>query len=1124
LIPAAARKAKIFYVGLLSLCAVITCHPCFAQQTSVYHVGLVAHDSKEEVLKSWQPTVDYLSQHIPGATFEIVPVEARQFHDRTIFNNMDFIIANPPISVELTYFHNVRRIASITREFEGREFDYYGGVIIARADRDDIQSLADLRGKRFVAVNAYSFGGWLSSLAEFQKSGLNPYRDFSQQAYLGSHRAVLFEVLEGKADAGIVETGVLEELNNEGQISLGDLKVLNPKTFYKRENGTKEKLPFLCSTELFPEWSIVAMPGVSDEIAKKVTMELFAMGKNDPAVKAGGYAQWVVPHNYSKVSQYFQKMESFVFDMDSSFFWESLGEIFKKHWVIVLTMFAVALYLIFLLMTRFLLAKHLKDSQKILSQELEEHWRAEEALRQSQQMLQLVLDTLPSRVFWKDTSSSFLGCNKSFAKDCGYNEAYEIIGKNDYDMPWSEEESDHFRADDKKVMDSKEKVLNINEPQTRADGELRWVRTNKAPLLDNSGKVIGILGTYEDITEQKKALEALKASEAKYRELVEYANSIIIRILPNGTISFFNEFAQSFFGYTQEESVGRSIFTILPANGIDQNEFKEIIEDIRTHPDAYAWHENENIKKDGTRVWISWSNRGIFSKDGELIEILCVGTDMTERRVMETELRKLSHALEQSQNVVIITDTNGNIEFVNPKFAEVTGYAQQEVIGKNTRFLKSGEQTEETYSQLWATIKEGGTWRGEFHNRKKNGELFWQRTTISAIRDKYGKIIHFLAINEDITKEKELAQELQKAFDRLKEMERIINLSNAILFLWRDTANWKVDFVSDNISHWGYAPEEFYKREKTFKTLVHPEDLDFLEEEARRAINKKKSEFFVQHRIRTQSEEFRWVEDYTWITYDKAGRVKRFQTVAFDITERKMAEDRMLEAINIKSEFISIVSHELRTPLTAIKEGINIVAEQEAGELNQKQKEFLGIAKRNVDRLGALINDVLDYQKLDSGRTQFHWSVGSMKPAIEEVARTMGVVAKNRGLELRTTVAENLYDVNYDYDRIIQVLNNLVNNAIKFTKEGYVEIVAENDNEGIRVSVRDTGIGIRNEDLHRLFQTFSQVYSGSNRRTGESGLGLAISKRIIDLHGGRIWVNSIFGEGSVFSFVLPRMK
>jgi PAS domain S-box-containing protein len=1016
-------------------------------------------------------------------------------------------------------------MASVVKKYKGAEFDHYGGVIITRIDRRDIRTLSDLKGQVFAAVDEDSLGGWLAAVEEFQRKGFDPRKDFAKKEFLGSNEAVVSAVLNGRADAGVLETGVLERMQAAGKISFEDFKVLNRKEFYENYEGESQKIPFLSSTELFPEWSIAQMPHMEERVAKQVTRALFEIQGDHPAAVAAGCSQWVVPHNLTNVRQYLYGIGYFGKDADSWHFWEGFREILKAHWSLFILFLLVLTYLAFSLVNRLLLTRHLRNSQKILEQQLEERSRAEEALRQSQKMLQLVLDTLPSRVFWKDRASSFLGCNTAFARDCGYEVPGDIIGKSDHDMPWSKEQSEHYRSDDEFVMTTKRQKLDIHEPQTRSDGHTGWLRTNKVPLLNDKGDVIGILGTYEDVTEQRRAHEALKASEAKYRELVEYANSIIIRILPNGAISFFNEFAQSFFGFKEEEAIGKTVFqTILPSDGIDQNEFQEILEDIRVHPEAYSWHENENVKKDGSRVWVSWSNRGVFNDKGEMIEILCVGTDMTDRRTMEIELRKLSHALEQSQNVVIISDTQGNIEYVNPKFIEVTGYSREEAIGKNPRILKSGEQSEDIYKELWTTIKEGGTWRGEFHNRKKNGDLFWQRTTVSVIRNKEGDIVHYLSINEDITKEKELAQELQKAFERLKEMERIINLSNAILFLWKDTPDWEMDFVSDNVNHWGYQPEEFYKRKMNLKGIVHPEDLIFLEEEVRRAVSKKRSELFVQHRVRTRAEEFRWVENYTWITYDKSGRVKRFQTVAFDITERKIAEDRMLEAINIKSEFISVVSHELRTPLTAIKEGINIVVEEEAGALNDRQKEFLGIAKRNVDRLGALINDVLDYQKLDSGRTQFHWSVGSVRPVIEEVARSMTVVAQNRGLQLRTVIGDNLQDVNYDYDRIIQVLNNLVNNAIKFTQKGFVEIVAENDAEGVKVSVKDTGVGIRSEDLHRLFQTFSQVSSGSNRRTGESGLGLAISKRIIDLHGGRIWVNSIFGEGSVFSFVLPPTK
>lgn len=1120
------RKVGFLYAVVLVFVVAVKCAACFAQDHPVvYHIGVFSDDSEEAVRRAWQPTADYLNESIPEASFEISYFSSHQFINSVLFDQLDFIIANPAILLELTAFHNFRILASIVRKYDGREFDRSGGVIIARADRDDIRDLSDLKGKSFVAVSAGSLGGWLAGLAEFKNQGIDPYRDFKGQVYLGSHEAVLRAVLQGKADAGILRTGLLEKLSSENKLALNDIKVLNRKDFFKGADGQKEEIPFLCSTGLFLEWSIAEKADVPERFAKRVSRVLFEMEGSHPAAIEGGYAQWVIPYNYDKIRQYLNKGEFLSSVTHSQDSLVSLQENLKEHWSLWVLLLLVFTYSFFSFLNRFFLTKNLKSSQKILSKELEDHWRAEDALRESQQILQLVLDTLPSRVFWKDGNSVFLGCNTSFAKDCGFESPQDIVGKNDYDMPWSKEQSDHYRRDDQRVIQTKREVLNIHEPQTRVDGVTRWLRTNKAPLLDAQDQVIGTLGTYEDITEQKIANEALRASEAKYRELVEYANSIIIRIRPDGVISFFNEFAQSFFGFAEEEVLGKTVFQIiLPSNGIDENEFKEIIEDIRNHPDASSWNENKNIKKDGSAAWVVWSNKGIFNREGELVEVLCVGTDMTERRSMEIELRKLSHALEQSQNAVVITDTKGIIEFVNPKFSEITGYASEEVCGKSTRFLKSGEQSESMYRELWEMISKGGTWRGEFHNRKKNGEFYWQRTTISAIRDRSGEIIHFLAINEDITNEKELAQELQTAFDRLKEMERIINLSKAILFLWKDAKDWDVDFVSENISHWGYQAEDFYKGEKSFKSIIHPEDLGFLEEETRRVVGKRRPEFFIQHRVRTQSEEFRWVENYTWVTYDKSGNVKRFQTVAFDVTERKISEDRMLEAINMKSEFISVVSHELRTPLTAIKEGINIVAEEEAGTLNEKQKEFLQIAKRNVDRLGGLINDVLDYQKLDSGRIQFHWSVGSVKPAIEEVVRTMGVVAENRGLVLQTEIQDDLQDVNYDYDRIIQVLNNLVNNAIKFTKEGRVEIAAENERNGVKISVRDTGIGIRPEDMHRLFQTFSQIYSGSNRRTGESGLGLAISKRIVDLHGGRIWVNSIYGQGSVFSFVLPSVK
>ncbi|HSV43179.1 MAG TPA: PAS domain S-box protein, partial [Candidatus Bathyarchaeia archaeon] len=614
----------------------------------------------------------------------------------------------------------------------------------------------------------------------------------------------------------------------------------------------------------------------------------------------------------------------------------------------------------------------------------------------------------------------------------------------------------------------------------------------------------------------------LKRSETKYRELVENANSIILRMNDQGVVTFFNEYAQRFFGFAEDEIIGKSVMgTIVPYVDQQGRDLNRMIEGIVSKTEDFRINENENMRKNGDRVWISWANKTIINENGER-EVLCVGTDMTQRRQMEEELLRISYALEQSQNIILMTDIEGNIQYVNPKFSEVTGYQREEVLGRNPRILKSGELSLDVYRRLWKTISQGETWRGEFHNRKKSGDLFWERATISPIKDRFGKTINYLAVKEDISQEKRLAQDLQKAFGRLKEMERIINLSNAIVFMWSPNEQMPVKFVSDNIRMLGFEPDDFYIRGLLIPDMILEEDRSGMLATIRRNIDAKRLEFSQQYRVKTADGRIRWFEDHSFVTYTKKGQAEYIQGVAFDITERRIAEERMLEAINMKSEFISIVSHELRTPLTAIKESINIVAEGESGALNQGQHKFLGIAKRNVDRLGALINDVLDYQKLDMGKLNFEWEDLDVRPLVLEVVKTMDIVAQNKGLRLEVDLpGGEIPKVHIDAGRIIQVLNNLLNNAIKFTEHGLVRVELKIHPSAVQVLVKDTGIGIKAQDMHKLFQTFSQVRTGSERRSGETGLGLAISKKIIDSHGGSIWVESVFGEGSTFTFTLP---
>lgn len=241
-----------------------------------------------------------------------------------------------------------------------------------------------------------------------------------------------------------------------------------------------------------------------------------------------------------------------------------------------------------------------------------------------------------------------------------------------------------------------------------------------------------------------------------------------------------------------------------------------------------------------------------------------------------------------------------------------------------------------------------------------------------------------------------------------------------------------------------------------------------------------------------------------------------------DITARRQAERALREAIGAKTEFISVVSHELRTPLTIIKESVAIVEDGSAGTLNADQQDFLSTAKRNVDRLARLINDVLDFQKLGAGRMEFVISACDVNQTIRELERDLKTAAGAKGLELQTDLATNLPSIQADKDRITQVLMNYVNNAIKFTDRGKIVIGTAREGENaIRVWVQDQGPGIKPEDLPKLFQAFSQTAIGIERKSGGTGLGLAISKQIVEQHKGRVGVDSIPGQGATFFFVLP---
>ncbi len=278
-----------------------------------------------------------------------------------------------------------------------------------------------------------------------------------------------------------------------------------------------------------------------------------------------------------------------------------------------------------------------------------------------------------------------------------------------------------------------------------------------------------------------------------------------------------------------------------------------------------------------------------------------------------------------------------------------------------------------------------------------------------------------------------------------------------------------------------------------------------------------------------------------------------FQTIAKQVSlplesailyeEIKNANIRLEQLERLKSDFISIVSHELRTPLTAIKNSLDIVLNGKTGELSPAGHKFMDMAKRNVERLSGIINDLLDLSKVEAGKMEFRFKKENINPTIEFVKSTFENLAKEKNIKIKSNLINDNPKLYVDSSRIEQILGNLISNAIKFTPEnGQIEIQTqiidgENINENLlydqdikflnktgkyyKISVKDNGIGIEKEDINKVFDKFRQIENSLNRKTGGTGLGLPIAKQLVNAHNGFIWVESKVKEYTKFSFCLP---
>ncbi len=437
-----------------------------------------------------------------------------------------------------------------------------------------------------------------------------------------------------------------------------------------------------------------------------------------------------------------------------------------------------------------------------------------------------------------------------------------------------------------------------NLPYTSHWGKKLIVNIKGVPQKTKSGRISGIILVIEDVTkrhqaeqEQHRLKDLAQKSENKFRAITTQSMDGIYVIDLHGQYLFVNPAFSKMVGYSPEELLKMTIFDI-KANRQKKSAFSKSI--------TSGSPAQVILQRKDKQIFHAEISRKEIEFNGEKC-ILGAIRDISEKREIEETLKKLSAAIEQSPVSVMITNFEGKIEYVNPRFIELTGYSRNEVIGKDPKILQSGKMSSTTYKELWKTILEGKEWRGELQNRKKNGELYWEEAIISSITNEDGKITHFLAVKADITEQKRAREALKKSEDNYR---TVVNNIQEVIFRTDVKGLWTfLNPAWEEIT--GFTVEESLGT--LFQAYVYPEDRELNMKEFKPLLERRKERCFHVVRYLTRNGSFRWIEVQARLIVDKNNRVIGTAGTLTDITDKKRAEEALHESYEFNESLIRAI-------------------------------------------------------------------------------------------------------------------------------------------------------------------------------------------------------------------------
>ncbi|MEG4554227.1 PAS domain S-box protein [Microcoleus sp. F6_B5] len=784
--------------------------------------------------------------------------------------------------------------------------------------------------------------------------------------------------------------------------------------------------------------------------------------------------------------------------------------------------------------------------------------------RKTEARYQTLTEASPVGIFYADALGDCLyvndrwcqisgtSCDKALGK--GWLEAIHPEDRQRVCAEW------YSAAQEKLPFKCEYRFLGINHPK------ISWVFGQAVGIIGENGEVKSYVGTITDITERKQVEEENRLlhatlehrvaeriaqieishnslpQEIAYRqriaitllELTQLQNAIlnsahytIISTDPDGTIKIFNRAAQRLLGYSPEEVVGKVTLAIIH-DPVEVGKRAEILSQelgVKIEPGMEVFvalprrgiaDENEwtYIRKDGSRFPVQLSVTALFDPEGNITGFLGIGQDISDRKQAEKELRDLTAAMQNAMEGISRVDIEGRYVNVNRAYAHRCGYEPEEMLGLQWQLTVHPGDIEMMLSAYQEMVISGKV-EVEARGVRKNGSFFYKQLTMVKAWDAQGIFNGHHCFMKDITERKLTERALQESEFKYRQIVELAEEG-----IWVIDSNSLTTYVNHAMARMlGYTELEMFGRSL----------FDFMDEQEKQQaidnVERRKQGINEQHEFKFKSKDGKdiWTDMSTSPVMDSQGNLLSCCALVYNITDRKQAEQQMLQLTeDLKrsneelEQFAYVASHDLQEPLRAVTSYTQLLAQRYQGNLDDRADKYINYIVDGATRMQQLINDLLAYSRLGTRGQEFEEA--DCNAVVKQTMCNLQIAIAERKAAI---TCDAMPTVMADEFQLVQLFQNLIANSIKFCRQDIplIHIAACRQESEWLFSVRDNGIGIDPQYADRIFIIFARLHS--RRQYSGTGIGLAMCKRIVERHGGRIWVESQEGKGATFYFTIP---